>query len=117
MNTMYLNPKTWDLTVDDYGNIATASNPYAVAQDVASAAKLWSGEARYNTAAGVPYENGLLGRMPPISIVQQWYEGEALTVPDVEAVAVELRADAARRELTGQIRITLEDGTEAAVEV
>jgi len=37
MKTMLLNPQTWDLTLDVDGNIALASNPYSVAQDIASA--------------------------------------------------------------------------------
>ena len=36
MNTLFLNPATWDLMVDAEGNIAMAEAPYSTAQDVAS---------------------------------------------------------------------------------
>ena len=44
MNTLYLDPQSWDLVLDAAGNIAMAKDPYAKAQDVASACRLFSGE-------------------------------------------------------------------------
>ena len=44
MNTLYLDPQSWDLALDVAGNIALAKDPYAKAQDVASAARLFVGE-------------------------------------------------------------------------
>ena len=41
MKTLLLRPDTWDLTLDSAGNIAVAENPYALAQDAASAIKLF----------------------------------------------------------------------------
>jgi hypothetical protein len=37
MNTLFLNPGPWDLTLDASGNIALAAEPYSLAQDAASA--------------------------------------------------------------------------------
>ena len=110
MNTMFLNPDTWDLVVDDYGNIAMAGNPYAIAQDVASACRLWLGEARYDTTRGIPYETSLLGELPPQSLIASWFETEAETVPEVEAAQVVLSFDRATRQLGGQIQITQTSG-------
>lgn len=110
MNTLFLNPDTWDLCVDDYGNIAMAENPYAIAQDVASTGRLWYGEARYDTTRGIPYETSLLGELPPQSLIASWYETEAETVPEVEAVQVVLSFDRTTRQLSGQILITAESG-------
>ena len=83
MNTLFLNPATWDLMVDAEGNIAMAEAPYSTAQDVASACRLWSGEARYNITRGIPYENSILGKLPPMSLLASWYQKEVETVPEV----------------------------------
>ena len=41
MNTLLLDLTNWDLLVDASGNIAVASDPYSVAQDVASAVRVF----------------------------------------------------------------------------
>lgn len=109
MDTIFLNPDTWDLDVDASGNIATASSAYAVAQDVASQALLWRGEAPYNTGDGVPYESSVLGQRPAQATLAAWYQEEALRVPDVASATPVLNYDQARG-VTGQIQITLTDG-------
>lgn len=43
MNTLYLDQESWDLTLDTAGNIALAKDPYAKAQDVASAYRVRTG--------------------------------------------------------------------------
>ncbi|EPQ1166602.1 hypothetical protein NNV94_005680, partial [Klebsiella pneumoniae] len=35
--SLKLDPDIWDLVLDELGNIATVENPYACAQDVATA--------------------------------------------------------------------------------
>ena len=58
---MFLNPDTWDLVVDDYGNIAMAESPYAIAQDVASACRLWLGPIRHDARHSI--RNVFAGRI------------------------------------------------------
>ena len=62
MNTLYLDPQNWDLVLDAAGNIAMAKDPYAKAQDVASACRLFSGELYYDTEKGIPYFEETLGK-------------------------------------------------------
>lgn len=115
MNTLYLLPDTWDLTVDASGNIAMASDPYAVAQDVASACLLWQGEALFDVRRGIPYKTGVLGHLPPIAMLFDWYRTEAELVPEVaKALPVFIYSN---RELSGQIQITLTDGTQTNVNI
>ena len=54
MNTLYLDPQSWDLVLDTAGNIALAKDPYAKAQDVASACRLFAGELYDDTEKGIP---------------------------------------------------------------
>jgi hypothetical protein len=105
MNTLYLVPNSWDLTVDSSGNIAMATEPYALAQDAASAAKTFLGEAYYNTLLGVAYEWKILGENPPLEYIRQQLIKAALTVPDVIAARV-FFTGFANRVLTGQIQVT-----------
>lgn len=108
MDTLYLDPETWDLTADSYGNIAVASSPYATAQDVASECRLWAGEARYDATKGIPYEGSILGELPPPAKLIGWYKDAAEGVPGVEKATVIL--DYGNRRLSGEIQCTLADG-------
>ena len=83
MDTLLLDQTTWDLVLDASGNIALASRPYAIAQDVASAIKTFLGEVWYNVTLGIPYFEQILGHIPPISVFQAYMIDAALTVPDV----------------------------------
>lgn len=82
-NTLLLHPDTNDLLLDANRNIALASEPYANAQDVASACKLFQGEAYYNILLGVPYFSDILGYQPQMPYVQRQYELAALSVPNI----------------------------------
>lgn len=102
MDTLLLDTDLWDLCLDASGNIAMASNPYAIAQDVASACKLYLGELWYNTDKGIPYTDQILGHSPPLSLVKSDLETAALSVPEVvEARAVGLQIS--NGQLTGTI--------------
>lgn len=108
MDTLYLLPDTWDLAIDASGNIAMATAPYAVAQDVASACRLWKGEALFDTTRGIPYKSAVLGYLPPQAQLTDWYKVESETVPEVASALPILQFN--NRNLTGQIQITLTDG-------
>ncbi len=109
MKTLLLDRTQWDLVLDAKGNIALASEPYARAQDVASACRLFRGELWYNTAKGIPYFDEILGHRPPVSLVKAHLERAALTVPGVTNVQVILQ-DIQNRKLSGQVQFTDADG-------
>jgi hypothetical protein len=109
MSTLYLDPDTWDLTLDATRSIALATAPYEQAQSVANACRLWRGEAPFNTDRGIPYETQVLGQLPPQRQLAGWFEDEALTVPKVQSATAVLQF--ANRALAGQIQCTLDDGT------
>lgn len=103
-STLLLDQTTWDLIVDANGNIAVASAPYAIAQDVASAVKLFAGELWYDIKQGIPYFENILGHRPPLQYVKAQIEAAALTVPEVVQARC-LFATFAGRVLTGQVEI------------
>jgi hypothetical protein len=104
MDTLLLAQDNWDLVLDASGNIAMATEPYAIAQDVASAVRLFAGELYYDTRQGVPYFENILGKRPPLQYIKAQVEKAALTVPGVVSARC-LFAAFNRRALTGQIQI------------
>ena len=110
MDTVYLVPGSWDLTVDIHGNIAMASNPYALAQDAASAIKLFAGEAWYDTTQGIPYWAQVLGLNPPLQLLKTYIVGAALTVPEVTGAQAFITGFT-NRNIVGQVQITDKTGT------
>lgn len=109
MRTLLLDRTTWDLVPNAFGNIAVADEPYALAQDAASAIKLFYGELYYNTAVGVPYFTTILGQAPPLLYIKAQFNLAALTVPGVVAAQsfIESFID---RKIKGQVQVTNEEG-------
>ena len=105
MDTLLLDRTTWDLVLDSAGNIAVASPPYAVAQDVASAIRLFAGELWYDTAKGVPYFADFLGKFPTAELLKSKFVEAALTVPGVVSAVCYLTG-LSERSLSGQVQVT-----------
>lgn len=57
MKTLKLDNDTWDVGIDDVGNIAVVSGNQRLAQDVASSVRVWKGELPFNTDRGIDYGN------------------------------------------------------------
>lgn len=108
-STLLLDLTTWDLVVDANGNIAVASDPYSVAQDVASAVRTFLGEVWYNTTDGIPYFQSILGKLPSLAYVKAQMVTAALTVPGCNNPVV-FFSGLSGRTLTGQIQFTDDNG-------
>lgn len=100
---------SWDSYLDDAGNIAIISGAAAVAQDVASACRLFVNDAYHNKNQGIPYKSDILGYQVPLPIVSAMLEAQAKTVPHVSDARATLSL--VNRALGGTIAITLSDGT------
>lgn len=105
MDTILLDPDTWDLVIDANGNLALASEPYSLAQDAASAVKTFLGEVYFDTTIGVPWLQKILGKNPPLELLKQELVAAAKTVPGVASAQVFLTA-ATGRIVTGQVQVT-----------
>ena len=105
-STLLLDTVTWDLVVDANGNIAMAQEPYALAQDAASACRLFEGELWYDVTQGVPYWQSILGQMPPLALLKAKYVAAAKSVPDVVSVNVFIASITRDRVISGQVQIT-----------
>ncbi|MFJ3048520.1 hypothetical protein ACIPEN_22020 [Herbaspirillum chlorophenolicum] len=104
MKTLLLDQRLWDLCKDARGNIALASEPYAIAQDVASAVRLFQSELWYDTNKGIPYFQQIFGKRPALQFYKEQVIAAAQSVPGVVKARV-LFAEFTGRKLTGQIQI------------
>lgn len=105
MNTLYLDPSSWDLVLDASGNIALASDPYSLAQDAACACRTFLGEVYYNTAIGIPYWQQILGHLPTLQYVKSQLAAAAETVPGVMSAQVFITSFV-NRQISGQVQVT-----------
>ena len=99
-STILLDTQSWDL----FGNIAVATEPYSLAQDAASAIRLFAGEAWYNRDIGVPYFAQILGHAPPVSLMRAKFEAAALTVPGVVFARCYI-SSIKERDVSGQVQV------------
>ena len=115
-DTIILDQTAWDMVLDTRGDIAMASPPYALAQDVASAIKTFRGEVWYDGTKGIPYFEEILGFLPPISLIVERMKNSALTVPGVVSTRIDLtRFDNRERTVHGQILFIDEVGAENGI--
>ena len=112
----------WDIQLDASGNIAETSGDYAVAQNVSNAVRLFTDDAYYDPDRGIPHFAITLGRKPSMSVFRAVVRQAALGVDGVKAADVKGiqlgRKDTSSpagdaitpRTLTGDTRLTMEDG-------
>jgi hypothetical protein len=113
MNSLLLDVNNWDLTIDDFGNIALATGAYALAQNVACAVRLFLGEQYYQTDKGIPYDK-ILGKAVPIAYLTGLIEKQALTVIGVVSAKCIIN-DFSNRKITGKILFIDTEGAENGI--
>lgn len=116
MDTLALDPGTWDLTLDVQGNLATFGDAtpmqdatgagMRLAQDVATRCLAWRGEVYFDTQQGIRYAS-ILGLAPNLSVLQNAYNIEALNVPGCQtAVAAFTFTAGTQRKLVGELNVS-----------
>lgn len=88
MDTLLLDLATHDLLLDASGNIAVASDPYALAQDAGTACATWLGEAYFDTTLGVPWRQQVFGKSPALSLLKEQLREVALREVGARAQSV-----------------------------
>lgn len=104
MKTIFLD-NTGNIGIDAAGNIAVASEPYALAQDAASAIRIFQGECLYDISIGIDYFGRILGKIPNLEYVRSQMIARAMTVPGVVAAQV-FFTSYTDRALSGQVQVT-----------
>ena len=105
MKTLLLDTDAWDIVLTAGGDIAVATNPYAIAQDVASECRLFLGECFYDTTRGVAYLQQFLGKSPPVAVLQDDLQQAALRTPEVVSASVVFESFE-NRQVGGSVRFT-----------
>ncbi len=105
----------WDLTLDGEGNLAIATGSEAVAQDVASACMVFSGECWFDNTLGIPWKESILGKQFTTGFIAQKMQSEAKKLPAVDQAVASVFFDKSSRRTTGTIRVT--DITGASTQV
>lgn len=108
-STLLLDLTYWDLVADASGNIAVASDPYSVVQDVAAACRTFVGDVWFDTTDGIPYFQNILGQTPSLSYIRAQLVAQALTVPGCTNPVVYF-SGLSGRSLSGQIQFTDSNG-------
>lgn len=106
---MLLDTIAWDLCADASGNMAMASNPYSLAQDAASAVRLFKGEYIYDTTQGLPYFQDIFGPIANLNLLKSLTIAQAMTVPEVASAQCFI-SSFKNRAVTGQIQVTSTSG-------
>lgn len=114
LSSLFLN-KNWDLDLDANGDLAIATDPYSIAQDVASSCRLFQGELWYDTSQGIPYFQEVFGQLPPLGFLAAKFAATGETVPGVDTIAVTLNPVTNNRTLTGTLTITNTAGETATI--
>ena len=117
MKTLLLDDN-WDLTLDANGNLAIVDGKYAIAQDVASAVRLFLGELWYAIDQGIPYYEQILGVWPPPSLeyLKTKFIEAGLMVPGTVSIKAFLTGPGPAREIGGQLQITDGSGRLSVIE-
>ena len=114
MQSILLDTDTWDLALDASNSMAVASEPLSMAQDAANNIRLFAGELYLDTTQGIPYFSQILGQSPPLALMKQYFVQAALKVPGVTSAKCFI-SGISGRVVSGQVQITAEDGSTAAV--
>ena len=113
-HTLYLQPDSWDITLDSSGRISRSTQAYAIAQNVANAVRLFTGEAFFAMDEGIPHFDIELGKTrPALSVLRARMREAALNVEGVLDAQITLD-DVQDRKLTGEILLTVADGDKSS---
>lgn len=113
-HTLYLQPDSWDITLDSSGKIARSTQAYAIAQNVANAVRLFTNEAFFAMDEGIPHFEIELGyTRPALSVLRARMREAALNVEGVLDAQITLD-DVQDRKLTGEILLTVADGDKSS---
>ena len=99
----------WDLTVDENGNIAMIDDGLQIAQDVATACRVWRGESLFDTTRGIPYKEEIMGNLPNMTVLQAYCSQEGTRINGAEIITIK-DVSFENRVLKPDIQITTNTG-------
>lgn len=115
MSSLLLDRTTWDLVLDQGGNIAQATSVYAVLQDVSTAVRTWAGEVIYDTSLGVDYLGSVLGNPHGSVAFTSQATREANNVLGVSKTKITVSGISPTRGISGVAEVTLSSGQTVSI--
>lgn len=100
---------SWDIELDDNGNFALKEGQEQIAQDVATAVKIYKGEYVFDINRGVPF-NDVLGERLNQALIQEYMNKEAKRINGVLNTTVIFNDFDSSRVLDYDILISTEQG-------
>lgn len=89
--SLFLLPNTWDLVLDNNGNIATCSDIYEQAQAICTACRTMIKDMYYQQSEGIPYLEEIMGQHTySLALYRQQLQDCALSVDGVVSADVNL---------------------------
>lgn len=104
--SFYLDPDSWDITLDGSGQMKISNNPYSIAQDVACAVKVIRGECYFDNTLGLRYYDELMGQPCSTGTVTAAIRAEAMKITTVSNASVTIIPDQSTRTSKVYIEIT-----------
>jgi hypothetical protein len=111
---------SWDIHLDDAGGIALESGPEATAQAAANECRLFTGDACFRMAEGVPHYVAELGaKIPARPLFHSYLRQAVRRVADVlDVTGVELAGfDRDTRTLTGTVWFVTREGENVRIDL
>ena len=108
MASLLLDTVTNDWVLAANGDIAVATEPYSIAQDVASTIRCEQGKLWYDTTQGVRWSD-ILGNAPPLPLIKSYIQQAALSVPGVVSATVYITGSN-NRAYTGVVQLVDKNG-------
>lgn len=109
MITLALDNETWDLYLDDLGNIATKDGKPQISQDVASSVRVWEGEDIWDISRGLPYKYLIMGKNATQSNLSAYMNQEAKRIDGVRSTQLVVEENTNRTQKL-DLLITTDDG-------
>ena len=115
MISLKLIKDSWDIQLDENGLLLLADTDYSVAQNVATAVRLFTNDAYFDTETGIPHFQITYIRNPNLSVIRSRIKQTAEAVEGVLKATVILYPVTEKGVLSGVINLTLTNNVNAEV--
>lgn len=109
MSSLLLNDD-WDISLDSNGDLRTATDNYAIAQNAACRCRAFTNDMYFNQADGVPHFLVDISQRPNASVVAAAMEKVATGTEGVSKASMSNISLSTSRTLEGEIYLTLDSG-------
>lgn len=115
MISLKLIKDSWDIQLDENGLLLVADADYSIAQNVATAVRLFTNDAYFDTRSGIPHFQITYIRNPNLSVIRSRIKATAEAVVGVASATVILNPLTEAGTLSGVINLKFMNNVDAEV--